>query len=280
MNHPEANDTIRNAIASVEESFPFDGYMDVNKDSYPTLAAAVLKHLPDGSRILDFGSGPCDKTAILQALGYKCSACDDLLDAWYEADANREKVKTFATQAGIDFRVVSGGPLPFANETFDMVMLLDVLEHLHDSPRDLLNDLLTLTKPEGLLLVSVPNAVNIRKRVQVLRGRTNLPPFHGYYWYPGPWRGHVREYTRGDLSSLAEYLGLEVLELRAVDHMLYRVPRALRQAYLAVTAVCTGWKDSWMLIAKKPPGWIPRRELPPSELKSIFGSHAPHSICQ
>jgi hypothetical protein len=34
--------------------------------------------------------------------------------------------------------------LPFDKCSFDMIMLHDVLEHLHDSPRDLLNDLFEL----------------------------------------------------------------------------------------------------------------------------------------
>ena len=70
-----------------------------------------------------------------------------------------------------------------------MVMLNHVVEHLHDFPRDLLNDLLTLVKPSGLLFITVPNAGNVRKRLDLLRGKTNLPPYEGYYWYPGRWRG-------------------------------------------------------------------------------------------
>jgi hypothetical protein len=41
----------------------------------------------------------------------------------------------------------------------------------------------------------------------------NLPPFDQYYWYPGPWRGHIREYVKSDLAMLSDYLDLEVLEL-------------------------------------------------------------------
>ena len=58
-----------------------------------------------------------------------------------------------------------------------MVMSHDVLEHLHHSPRDLLNDLCELIKPNALLFITVPNAVNIRKRIDVLRGKTNLPDY-------------------------------------------------------------------------------------------------------
>ena len=37
-------------------------------------------------------------------------------------------------QVGIDFKLVTDNSLPFERNQFDMIMLNDVLEHLHDSP--------------------------------------------------------------------------------------------------------------------------------------------------
>src|SRR4030042_560440 len=71
---------------------------------------------------------------------------------------------------GIDFKLSNNGYILFEKSSFDMLMMHDVLEHLHDSPRDLLNDLLELVKPEGYLFITVPNAVNIKKRISVLFG--------------------------------------------------------------------------------------------------------------
>jgi SAM-dependent methyltransferase len=151
-----------------------------------------------------------------------------------------------------------------------MVMLHDVLEHLHDSPRDLLNDLLDLDKPEGLLFVTVPNAANIRKRIGLLMGKTNLPPFEEYYWVPGRWRGHVREYARDDLVKLCDYLSMDVLELRGCDHMLARLPGGARRAYILLTAIFGAWKDTWMLVARKKPRWAARKALSQDELMRVL----------
>ena len=147
-----------------------------------------------------------------------------------------------------------------------------VIEHLHDSPRDLLNDLLECVRTEGYLYITVPSAVNIRKRLSVLRGQTNYPPFDTFYWHPGPWRGHVREYTRGDLQRLASFLGLSVVELHSYHKMLSRIPRAARWVYRWVTAACTGWRDSWLLIAKKNPNWQPRKALSDEEFRRRLGN--------
>ena len=95
-------------------------------------------------------------------------------------------------------------------------MCCDVLEHLHDSPRPILGALVDTVRSGGFLVVTVPNAVNLRKRIAVATGKSNLPDFQVFYWYPGDWRGHVREYTHGDLRMLAENLGLAVVELNSV----------------------------------------------------------------
>lgn len=266
--------TIDEAIRHAIEEFPFEGYMTPDttvKGAYSNIADTALRYLQPGSAILDFGCGPCDKTAVLQFLGFHCSAYDDLQDDWHTIPGNRDKILSFANKCGIYFKRANAGILPFDKNSFDMIMLHDVLEHLHDSPRDLLNNLLELAKPNGLLFVTVPNAVNIRKRIDVLFGKTNLPRFEGYYWYPGSWRGHIREYVRNDLAKLSEYLNLEVLELRGCDHMLEKLPSSIRPAYLLVTSIFLGWKDSWLLVARKRQGWSEKKTLPKNELARILG---------
>ena len=267
---------IEDAIERVEGIFPFDGYIRRESRKYNVIAETVLRYLEPGSSILDFGCGPCDVTAVLQFLGFRCSSCDDLMDEWHGRSGNREKIKSFADKIGIDFRQTSDGTQKFEKNAYDMIMLNDVLEHLHDSPRDLLNDLLELAKPTGLLFVTVPNAVNVRKRAAVLLGRTNLPRFEGYYWYPGAWRGHVREYVRGDLVLLSSYLNLETLLLRGCDLMLEKFSVGmLRSAYVLATNAAPGLKDSWLLVAKKKRHWTPRKSLSVGALDRMLGRSAP-----
>lgn len=252
--------TPEEAIRLVRKRFPFEEYMAATRDdAYRNIAATISRYLQPGDRLLDFGSGPCDITAVASVLGFKCSACDDLQDAWHGTEGNRDKLVAFAEEFDIDFSRRHDGNFPFENGSFDMVMMHDVLEHLHDSPRDLLIDLLELVRPEGYFFATVPNAVNIRKRIRVMFGKTNFPLFQQYYWYPGPWRGHVREYTKDDLAKLSEYLELDVAELRSCHHMLHKVPRAARPAYVGLSAIFTGWRDSWLLVAKKIPNWAPRK---------------------
>jgi SAM-dependent methyltransferase len=270
--------TTEKAIQLANEKFPIKGYMTSGsksgskvRRSYFNIANTAVRYLQPGDRILDLGSGPCDKTAVLQLLGFNCSAYDDLQDDWHQNPGNKEKIISFARACGINFKLATDYSLPFEKDYFEMVMMHSVIEHLHDSPRELLNNLLERAKPEGLLFITVPNAVNIRKRLAVLFGRTNLTDFEEFYWHPDPWRGHIREYVKDDLVKLAAYLDLEILEIRSCDHMLEdRLSSVSRSVYLFLTSVFRGWKDSWLLVAKKKAGWQPRKTLPQEEFLRIF----------
>jgi SAM-dependent methyltransferase len=268
--------SIEDAEKKVLEIFPINGYMEGALKTTINIANTIKKYIPPESKILDFGSGPCDKTAVIQYLGYKCSAYDDLKDDWHRLNNNRRKIVQFAKELNIDFRLASNGYLPFQKESFDLVMSHDVLEHLHDSPRELLNDLAELIKPNGLLFITVPNAVNIRKRISVLMGKTNLPRFETYYWYPDPWRGHVREYVRNDLKLLCKYLGFNIVELHGCNHMLRVLPAIIRPLYILITNIFTGWRDSWLLVARKPKDWKAKRNVTKSEFSKILGKFSPY----
>lgn len=241
---------LQDLIDGMRTSFPFPDKLPPGDFSYLNICAVVSRYLKSGCEILDFGSGPCDKTALLSKLGYHCCACDDLRDNWHLEDDNRVKILEFAKANEVKFYSAESGIPDFSGKKFDMIMLHDVVEHLHDSPAFLLTELLKHLKPGGFLFITVPNAVNLRKRIAVVLGNTNLPPFKEYYHYPGAWRGHIREYVKGDLKMLNEFLGLKKIELRGCDHMLEKVPEKLRRPYVAFTNLFDGLKDSLMLLAQ------------------------------
>ena len=250
------------AMEQIRNHFPFEKYIRENKfgDIYQTVFSITKKYLPKKSKVLDFGSGPCDKTALISLLGHHCVAYDDLQDAWHKEHDNRKNILNFSEKFGIEYVDASKHNMDFKGMTFDMIVMTDVIEHLHESPKNILLKLLSSLNDDGVLFITVPNAGNIRKRVDLLRGRTNLPPFSSYYWYPGLWRGHIREYVYKDLTELAVFLDLEIILLRGSDHMLSKVPAGFLPLYKLVTAIFPRWKDSWTLIAKKNKNWSPMLE--------------------
>jgi SAM-dependent methyltransferase len=263
------------AVAKVKDAFPFKNYFTGDRKSWLSVGEVVVKHLQPGARLFDFGSGACDKTAVAQLLGCQCTATDDLADDWYKRGNNVERIETFARDMGIEF---SRKFTPPEADTFDMVMLNDVLEHIHDSPREIMNTLVNGLKPGGLVFITVPNLANIRKRIDILRGRTNLPNYNLYYWYRGTWRGPQREYVRGDLEALCGNLGLDIVELKTVHHMLQNLPPALHPLYRGVTTVFPDWRDTWLLVARKPGNWVAKTGLTDGEFRQIYGVSSNESL--
>jgi SAM-dependent methyltransferase len=187
------------------------------------------------------------------------TAVDDLQDAWHRLDGNQEKIFSFAKSVDIEYIIpTEKGEFSIPDKQYDVLMAHDVLEHLHTSPRVLLNRLLQYIKPGGIMAITVPNAANLRKRIHLLFGRTNYAKYAYYYWYPGLWRGHIREYVRGDLILMNQYLDLELLELTTFHLQLDALPAWACQLFVILSNIAPGFRDSWMLISRKPEDWKPR----------------------
>jgi SAM-dependent methyltransferase len=250
-----ANLTLDQAINKLAKEFPFPGYFDIGFGAHRSLAEKISARVPKGAKVLDIGCGPSDKTAVLSYIGYDCTGIDDFMDPWHREGDNLNKIKTFAKSAGITLIEGDGKSLPFDKGSFDVVMLCDVIEHLHASPKGLLAAALDLLKDDGWLVISVPNAVNLRKRIHVVLGKTNYPPYGQFFHTQGAWRGHVREYVWDDLSQLARYLGVTDAKIDGCHHMLGVLPNWAQPVYKLVTAPLPGARDSLVLCGRKPRGW-------------------------
>jgi SAM-dependent methyltransferase len=258
-------------IQRVKDEFPFVDYIEDDLDKYQVLLEPVCNYVTPPARMLDFGAGPAEKTAMFAAMGFACTAYDDLMDDWHQLGNNRQKILEFARKFDVNYVVAEGGFFPFKPGEFDVIMMHGVLEHLHDSPRELLSSLLQFLNPHGVFYATVPNATNLRKRLAVLWGKTNYQLFESYYWSIGPWRGHIREYVRQDFLQLAEFLDLEILELRGCHQMLRRLAnKNTRRVYLALTKIFPDLCDTWLFIAKKKSGWKPKEKSVDNQLKLLY----------
>lgn len=259
------------AVDDVRRAFPFAGYVDPARKggALRLVAETVSAHVPAGGRILDFGAGPAEKTAVLARLGYRCTAVDDLSDFWHQRGDNRARILEFAERMAVRF-LVGSVPHPELGGGYDAVLASDVIEHLHESPRVVLNPLVEALAPGGLLIVTVPNAVNLRKRLSVLAGRTNYPAFRSFFWYPGPWRGHVREYTTHDLRNLADLMGLATVRVGGGHTLLWKLSPPARLLYRTITALGDGLKDTLVLVARKPQGWARLEAMAPERVESLL----------
>jgi SAM-dependent methyltransferase len=106
--------------------------------------------LSPGLSILNLGSGPFFELSSLRDCGRRFTVCD--IDPRAVALA-RERYG--ARLAGADV-LEPGQPLPYADERFDAVASMDVIEHVTD-PLGWVREALRVLKPNGLLFLTTPN---------------------------------------------------------------------------------------------------------------------------
>lgn len=92
-----------------------------------------------------------------------------------------------------------------AGRRFDYVLLQDVLEHLR-RPEELLRECRDLLKPQGVILVSLPNIANVTVRLSLLLGRFEYAE-RGILD-----QGHVRFYTRKTARRFLEANGYDIIQ--------------------------------------------------------------------
>ena len=106
--------------------------------------AEIREFLPPAGRVLDFGAGTGQQALRLQELGFDVDAVD------LESSPHLQK-RVFPV------RNYDGHTLPFPDAHFDVVMSSNVLEHVYDLDRVLLEHARVL-KPHGLMLHVLPSA--------------------------------------------------------------------------------------------------------------------------
>lgn len=113
--------------------------------NYPLLYEAVTAAVPEGSRVLDMGSGTGTLANLLKDKADV--TCADISDAAVKACEDKG-LKAFQFDL-INDQVTKHG-------YYDVVIATEVLEHMPDA-KATIKKLYSFLKPEGLLIVSVPN---------------------------------------------------------------------------------------------------------------------------
>ncbi len=133
-----------------------------------------------GPAILDAGAGQGTLSARLERLGYEVTS----------TDISESAVEILRGRLAGPVAKASVTDLPFGDESFDGVVLGEVLEHVEDD-RGALEEVARVLCPGGVLAASVPAN----------------PALHGP---SDEWAGHVRRYTRPALIDACTSAGLTV----------------------------------------------------------------------
>lgn len=174
--------------------------------------------LRPGVHVVDVGCGLSAFGPVCRAAGLRVTLVDDFGGgggvSLGQPVEDIPHLKAFENELGLEIvRLnVLHKPLPFADNSVEVVTCFHSLEHWHNSPKPVLQDFKRVLKPGGYVILATPNAVNVRKRLYVLMGRTNYPRLEEWYYEGDPvFRGHVREPVMRDLWDMMAWSGFETV---------------------------------------------------------------------
>ena len=158
------------------------------------LIAALV---PEGSRVLDLGCGNGELLAHLMATrgctGYGIEILDDNVLACTRRGVNVIQLN------------LEEGLAIFEDQSFDMVLQLDTLQHLRNTE----NMLIETARVGRQGIVSFPNFAHWPNRLSIARGRMPVTKVLPYEWYDTP---NIRVGTYADFERLARKGGLRILD--------------------------------------------------------------------
>ncbi len=157
----------------------------------------IAELVPRGSRVLDLGCGNGEFLAHLRD-HRECSG--------YGIEINDANVLACA-QRGVNVIQLNleEGLALFEDQSFDVVLQLDTLQHLRNTEK-----MLRETARVGSIgIVSFPNFAHWPNRLHVVSGRMPVTKVLPYQWYDTP---NIRVATYADFEVLARKDGLRILD--------------------------------------------------------------------
>jgi SAM-dependent methyltransferase len=169
---------------------------------FESVCAAWSSENSVGKKLLDLSCAGGGTSKMLAELGYHVVATEYGMLAPIGPEVERV--------GGVDLNQF----LPFKNESFDGVDIVEVVEHIENQAQ-LIREISRVLKPGGVALISTPNVLNVMSRVRFLftgflRGRVR--PAH-YTSKPGE-APNIYLLHFYELYYLLFHYGLEVAELR------------------------------------------------------------------
>ena len=171
----------------------------------------IEKNVDPSARILDLGCAQGNFSLVLAEMGYSVTGVDR--EPNFISYAKLKQTLGSILQKNLaQFNVESAGSIK-AGDGFDVVLFLEIIEHLAD-PEETLEAVLSSLKKGGLLILSTVNKARITSKApsytQYLRGNKERAQFNNSA------RGseHVYEFTRNELVGfLVEDIGLEMVAI-------------------------------------------------------------------
>ena len=160
-------------------------------------------------KLLDLGSAYLHLSCLCSLRGIDVCALD--LGKFVNQPFLQERAKKYH----IDLREsdFSKEKIPFNKNTFDIVLLLETLEHFYFDPTPLLKDVYNVLKDDGYFVITVPNFFRLGNKLRMLFNRQILP-----FVKTPLGEGHCHEYGASELKELLIQTGFKKVDIFYFDY--------------------------------------------------------------
>jgi SAM-dependent methyltransferase len=190
-----------------------DDYKSIHEIRFKIILNEIRKiNIPHGSPVLDIGCYPPYLFDILSKPPFSFRV--------YGIASKHEKMK----RGNIAILNIEEERFPFKDNSFDLILFSEVMEHLLGSPSVYLSEIKRVLKPRGFLVLTTPNASHLKNRTKILLGRSPSFPvselyetdFNRFQLTPTGFNRlyfrHNREFTKKELEQILTREGLRMVK--------------------------------------------------------------------
>ncbi len=196
----------------------------VKRGIYSATVAFLKKNYAPGKKLLDLGSGIGIFSDYAKKLGYAVRTCD--------YDPN------YCVFPDVKIDICDGdwNPLPYKNQSFDVVLYTEVIEHV-GNPLHWLREINRVLKPGGVVIVSTPNLLNWKQKLWFVF--TSFFVTHAIAKKPGD---HITHITPQFLNYFMNIEGFETHTFYANSYVPFTSIKTPNSALLSDTVFVVGKK--------------------------------------
>ena len=184
ISHKEKSNSFLDLIYDLVKSLMFKRKLEILRLNHPGIKS-----------VLDFGCGTGDFVSYLSKKGIRNTGVEPTKKAFEQAEKTDIKIYK-------DLNKVDG--------TFDAITLFHVLEHVEDYIK-VLENLKAKLNPGGLLVIAMPNY------------KSYDACYYKEKWAAWDVPRHLWHFTKQDLSTIADLLNLELIQIRPMSFDAYYI---------------------------------------------------------
>ena len=202
------NDFLTGLVQLEKDSFSSVDYVGVSKPRFDYTLALCREICPRAqAKILDIGRS--EQSYMLSSFYSDVTTLGFPITNEY---GHEQRTETWDGQPRnhlvFDLNCAQSGKVIEADCKFDLIVFSEVIEHIYTAPELVLNVLKGVLSEGGVIVCLTPNAVAVKKRLLMLRGKNPYERIRFDSSNPG----HFREYTKEELVSFGETCKLKVCQ--------------------------------------------------------------------